>query len=188
MKKCLFLIIITILFSGCWSSGKNEGNSLTNEKVNNNGSVKPGTNQEIKTNSKVVPYKGNVDPGRANKPDNQNMKVIKRDNENNKTKFEERKAPDNSTFKSTLGKDGAVETRTFQNHPQISKVVRTTKGNDRTLKVYLKNGKVYDMDPGKYPNFRNMHPGNILKAIGLEPKVPTEKQPSGKKKEEENNE
>ncbi len=65
-------------------------------------------------------------------------------------------APDDSTYSASLTKD-MVETRTFNSHPSIAKVVKTVSGKRSSIKVYFRNGKTKDLagdaikDLGKVP-------------------------------------
>ncbi len=58
--------------------------------------------------------------------------------------------PDNSEVKTEMGPDGVVtETRTFKNNKNVTKVVRTTNGTNRTVKVYNAKGQSKDLPKDK---------------------------------------
>ena len=75
-------------------------------------------------------------------------------------------APDNSEISSRMNDKGEpVETRVFKNHPVLTKVERTDLDN-RNIKVYLKNGKVFNLPEGKADNFLTASADEILIAVG----------------------
>ena len=58
--------------------------------------------------------------------------------------------PDNSEVQTSMGPDGVVtETRTFKNNKNVTKVVRTTNGTNRTVKVYNAKGQSKDLPKDK---------------------------------------
>lgn len=80
-------------------------------------------------------------------------------------------APENSEFTMVLT-DVGTETRTFKNHPQIDKVVKTVKPGSSSIKVHLKNGKVVDVAGDKIPVLKTASTTDILAAAGLKPPPP----------------
>jgi hypothetical protein len=78
----------------------------------------------------------------------------------------EQQAPEDSTYTSSLGTT-ALEVRTFKKHPQIARVEKTIDGKNQTVKVFLKNGKVIDIEPEKLPNIATVGSAAILDAAGL---------------------
>jgi len=78
-------------------------------------------------------------------------------------------APDNSEYVTTMSKEGTpVETRTFKNHPQLSKIVRTWISiKDKKTEVYLKNGKVVSVPADKLENINSVPASLILQAAGV---------------------
>lgn len=80
-------------------------------------------------------------------------------------------APENSEFTMTLT-DVGTETRTFKNHPQIDKVVKTVKPGSSSIKVHLKNGKVVDVAGDKIPTLKTASTTDILAAAGAKPPPP----------------
>jgi hypothetical protein len=83
-------------------------------------------------------------------------------------------APDNSEFYTTMDSSGqAIETREFHNHPQLIKVTRVWKGvNDKTIHIYLKNGKVVDLPGDKIENINSQPASVFLDAAGIKPAAP----------------
>lgn len=80
-------------------------------------------------------------------------------------------APDNSTFTSTMDKDGNfMEVRVFKDEPDIKKVERKVIGRNSKYLVYLRNRKVVEANAEKMTGFRSLAPANILDAIGMLPK------------------
>lgn len=80
-------------------------------------------------------------------------------------------APDSSEYTTVMGKDGLpVETRVFKNNPQIDKVVKAWKSpKEKKISVYLKNGKVVELDGDKFENINSVPVTSILEAVGLKP-------------------
>ncbi len=75
-------------------------------------------------------------------------------------------APDDSEVSSRMNDKGEpLETRVFKNHPVLVKVERTNLDN-RNVKVYLKNGKVFDLPESKADNFLTAAADDILIAVG----------------------
>jgi hypothetical protein len=93
-------------------------------------------------------------------------------------------APDNSTFFSFLS-DAGYEIRTFNNHPQILKVEKkTTNEGKTTAKIFLRGGKVVEIDGNRFQPLSTAPANLILSLAGVEPKqpsapagVPAEKKP-----------
>ncbi|MEZ5428538.1 MAG: hypothetical protein R2747_19995 [Pyrinomonadaceae bacterium] len=180
MKKIAFILILAFCWAGC-SSSADSAHDKNSVNAGNGANTGEGSN----TTGQMVPYNG-VDPEAFN-GNTSNVRVVEVPEEKQKTKFDSRPAPDQSEFSTTMNKKGEVlETRTFKDHPQILKIERKTAGKENSLKVYLKNGKVYDLSEEKVPNFRVAAPQNILIAIGVTPKPEAKPKPEGeteKKKE-----
>jgi hypothetical protein len=80
-------------------------------------------------------------------------------------------APDDSDFTTTMNAKGeAVETRTFHSDKFITRVVRTWKTpNDRSISIYLKNGKAVTLPGDKWPDIKGQPVENFYAAAGLAP-------------------
>ena len=76
-------------------------------------------------------------------------------------------APDNSVISTSMNERGApVETRTFKNHPTLLKVERVYNDlKNPTIKVFLRNGKTYDLPKEKINDIFNVSADEILKAV-----------------------
>ena len=85
-------------------------------------------------------------------------------------------APDYSEYTTVMGKDGLpVETRVFKNNPQIDKVVKAWKSpKEKKISVFLKNGKVVDLDGDKFESINSVPVAAILEAAGVKPQNSTE--------------
>lgn len=82
-------------------------------------------------------------------------------------------APDNSTLKSEMLKDGSArEVREFKDDPMIIKVERRISSEKTRYFVYLKNGKVVEAPAEKMNDYRILAPANILDIIGIKPPAP----------------
>ena len=90
-----------------------------------------------------------------------------------------RPAPENSEFSAALT-DIVFERRTFKAHPQLLKVEKITKGEKKTIKVYLIDGKVIEL-PGESVPFISTAPSSaILQAAGLSVPSSASKKPNAK--------
>ena len=90
-----------------------------------------------------------------------------------------RPAPEDSEFAAALT-DIVFERRTFKAHPQLLKVEKITKGEKKTVKVYLVDGKVIEL-PGESVPFISTAPSSaILQAAGLSERSPAAKKPNAK--------
>jgi hypothetical protein len=74
-----------------------------------------------------------------------------------------------STMSTTMDKQGKfVETRTFKNNPQISKIERRVES--KQVKLYLKSGKTVDLPYDQVGNlFINGSPESLLQLAGIKP-------------------
>jgi hypothetical protein len=78
-------------------------------------------------------------------------------------------APDDSEITFENNAQGElVETRIFKNHDMVAKVERTQSAakKDASIKVYLKNGKVYEIPAGRIKDVLKESPEEIIKAVG----------------------
>lgn len=85
-------------------------------------------------------------------------------------------APDNSEISSTMNNSVPTEIRTFKNNPMLVKMERIfVDVKNPQIKVYLKNGKVVNVPPGKISNPATASADEILSAAGIAPKSGTQK-------------
>ncbi len=77
-------------------------------------------------------------------------------------------APEDSEYTMQLT-DVGVETRTFKNHPQLLKVVKTITAKEQTVKVYLKDGRVIPIPAEKVSSMRIDAAATFLNAAGVKP-------------------
>ncbi|CAN5746089.1 hypothetical protein BH24ACI1_BH24ACI1_28590 [soil metagenome] len=85
-------------------------------------------------------------------------------------------APDNSEISSTMNNNVPTEIRTFKNNPMLVKMERIfVDVKNPQIKVYLKNGKVVNVPPGKISNPATVSADEILSAAGVAPKPATQK-------------
>lgn len=159
------LVKLTILFSfsallvGC--GGNSTGSNVT---VNSNAANTPQANLAEASNGNGADANA-ADAANAN---TQNSAPPKRAV---KVKPEETplQAPDDSEITLENNAQGElVETRIFRNHDMVAKVERTqnTAKKDASIKVYLKNGKVYELPAGKIKDVLTESPEEIIKAVG----------------------
>jgi len=187
------IFFFLLIFSGC-SSKVSETNSV-NSNLPANSSLTSSTNN-IQTNSATSATTSgqtqvvqNINPNAFNANPASNVRVVPVDpsQDKNKSGVTGRTAPDNSTFSSSMDAKGIpMEVRTFQNNPYLIKVERVFTSPQKTIKIYLKNGKVVEVSEEKLPNFSATAPGTILEAAGVDlNKLAEQNQPktsdSGKK-------
>ena len=175
MNKILFTSGLVVALAGC--------SSPANDAPNANADTGPAnTVSNAATNSEMVPYGNNPDPAAFNKSA-ENIRNVSSQPSNENTDYHSRNAPDDSEFRTTMNRKGEVlETRTFRSHPQLLKIERKTVGQEKSLKVYLKNGKAFVVSEDQIPNFLVAAPGNILLAIGLAPAPDTKRSGDAKAK------
>ncbi len=77
-------------------------------------------------------------------------------------------APDNSEISSTMNNNVPTEIRTFKNNPMLIKMEKIFVDVKKPqIKVYLKNGKVVNVPPGKISNSATASADEILSAAGV---------------------
>jgi hypothetical protein len=173
--KFVVIFISLTLLNGCASSCGSSVDSNSNEQSNKIIVPKRADNANIPTNTNgnanLVQLKGTENINAKNPTlDNSNVKVV---NPSKSTKtIPSKKMPDNSVMSTESRGANFVETRKFNNHPVLDKLERVIKGaKDITVKIYLKNGKVYDLEDGKLKDYRTDSAETILEAIGVSPKA-----------------
>lgn len=174
-----FTIFLSLaMLNGCASScGSVEQTSNQNNNTNQAGNVivpKRADNSNVSNNANSnTMVNGLANFGGKNPTlDNSKVKVI--DTTNTKSTVQAKKMPDNSEMSTTMDEKGNfVETRKFINNPDLDKLERIIKDpKNIKLKVYLKNGKVYDLAEGKLKNYKTDAAYSILEAVGVKPTVP----------------
>lgn len=173
------ILSLTVLFLGaCAAAGDSANQNGTTKNLPEMGPADARVRKISNENTRLIPLEKNKP---ANPIQQSTPKIIKRDTTDNPGRFAQRKAPDDSVFTSRLDAGGYTGTRTFRNHPELKKIEKNQKGKLTRIRVYLNNGKVYDVTEEEIPNFRVASPVQILEAIGVrgrkdpEPASPTEK-------------
>lgn len=77
-----------------------------------------------------------------------------------------RPAAENSEFGAVLT-DAVFERRTFKSHPLLLKVEKITKGEEKKIQVFLKDGRIIDIPGGKIDFISTASSASILKAAGI---------------------
>jgi len=167
------LILVSVFLAGCSSSEPTAPNTRTaansgNQAVNIQDNTGPATGD-----ANVYPLKeagNNSLP--VNGPANKNTK-------DPKTQSSSRPAPDDSQIYSELT-DVPTETRVFNSHPLLLKVVKTGMPPNQKVKIYVKGGKVIELPGDKIPNMV-ASAATIVREAGLTmPEAPA--QPRGETK------
>ena len=175
MKYFVFIITISIVFSGC--SANIETNSAAANTTNSNALTanQPNTNSTAETNSPPVQMQTNKSIDKNSNANNFNAPNITINGDKIKPKKDELPVgsvaalDDSVIFSESRGKD-FVETRTFKNHPVLVKIEKIMDGKTNVYKVYLKNGKVIDAPEEKMKSYETLSAASILYEIGLQPK------------------
>jgi len=174
MKHFVFIMAISVVFSGCSSSvGTNQATNGANRIAPNSNPANANSASAVNSNSSgMQPYSENINPNAFNAA-NSNLKVIKYEPKKDELPYGSRAAPDDSVI--TTGSRGTdfIETRTFKSHAVLAKVEKIMDGKTEKYKVYLKNGKVVDAPADKMNTMQSLAPENILDAIGMLPKPQT---------------
>ncbi len=160
-KNFLPALILAVAAGAACSSESSNGNAANPNTARSNGPGKNGNvainaaNQQTANINAVTPT---IVDTNSNRPTNQLREST----------LIAQPAPDNSTFTSTMDKDGTfMEVREFKSDPLIAKVVRKIYVDKSKYFVHLKSGKVVEAPADKMNNFRGLAPANILEAIGL---------------------
>lgn len=184
MKKFFYLAIVAIFLANCSSpptveKKTNSAARNTNSESSDNSSLAQ-TNQP-NTNAEVRPPQTNVAQILSPAVSKQNADISEKKRAISGDKNPEpiaaipltTAAPDNSEISGTMNSQGVpIETRTFKNNPLLSKVEKIyTDANNPNTKVYLKNGKVINLPPGKIGNASTASASEILVAVGAIPKA-----------------
>lgn len=164
-------MISTLAFAGCSAPDS------ADPEVSSTPSTKAATPSDargpISSNGRLVEHpdaaklKQKMDEARER---HANLKVVEKEPRKKADGPSGAPAPDNSVFSASFGKDGYRGTRTFKDHPILSKVEKTQRvGEQPELRVYLRDGRVFKTDEKALPKFRYHAPGHILTEIGLDP-------------------
>ena len=177
------------LLSGCASSCGSAVETNTNGSTNEVIVPKKATNVSVPSNSngntKVVPYSGAGNTNGKNPTlDNSKVKVIDTTDTSKIKAPPAKKMPDNSEVSSRSVGKNFVETRKFIDNKEIDKLERITGGKEVKVKVYLKNGKVIDVEEGKIKKYRTDSSAQILEAIGIKQPATKVENPAKTKEEE----
>ena len=154
------LLLVTALLIACtgYFSGRETANSgSANEAVNSlaeNANVDPNANAEL----------ANANANIQNIP-------VKRPPPTPKEEPLTRIAPDDSVITAENDPEGdLIETRVFRNHEMLAKVERVLTASRRggSVRVFLKNGRVYEIPVARLKNALNESPEEIIRTVGGE--------------------
>lgn len=159
ISTTILLLFTAILFAcGGYFSGSNPANSNQSNSPANSLSAE---NNNINAN---VEDMANANANIQNLP-------IKRPTPSPKPEALTRTGPDDSVITAENNEQGdLVETRVFKNHDMLAKVERilTASRREGNIRVFLKNGRVYEFSVGRLKNALNESPEEIIKAVGGE--------------------
>lgn len=184
-RNAIFLsTVLALAAAGCGGTASAPANSNTaaanaNSNPTLTANVNPNTNNPI-ANATPEPIKEGKIPGIPDMPGTE--KPIPKNDPTLNAKPQQIKsaAPDNSEVTTSLDKE-LVRTRTFKSNPRIAKVeVFGTDG--KLVKVYLKNGQVRELPPGKVADPLVESADNIFKALGGDAAAPTKVETDAPKK------
>jgi hypothetical protein len=162
------------------------GGSSTSDTQANNTPTEI-VNANPANNAAVVPYAPANGSFNANTSTNTNTVTVTKPTGN--TKPMTYSAPDDSDYSTTMNAKGqAVETRVFHSNKFISKIVRTWSGvNDKTVSIYLKNGKIVNVAGDKWPDIKGQPVENFYPAAGIDPGAAVQYKPANGKTVEKSN-
>jgi hypothetical protein len=83
----------------------------------------------------------------------------------------ERPAPEDSTISTTLT-DVAREVRTWKKDPVLAKVEKTFDGENSSIKVYLRNGKVIPLPGTSIAQLSDIPAATVLSLAGVKTQTP----------------
>ena len=179
MRSLLFagLVALAAFDIGCSSSASNTSASSNGEVSSNQSTV------NAANSSPYTPASGNTgDANMANPANpavaaNANQSQVKVITPQGNAKPLTFPAPDNSEYSSSMNSTGqAVETRTFHSDPVIAKVERIWKDvNDKTVTIYLKNGKTVKVPADKVPEIKSLPVQSFYDLAGVKPAQPASK-------------
>ncbi len=150
--------------SSCGSSVETNSNGQTNEII----IPKKADNASIPNNANANMVNGVSNTNNVNPTlDESKVKVI--NPETSKVEPPKKKMPDNSEMSAKSVGATFVETRQFLKHPQLDRLERIIEGRNIKLKIYLKDGKTYDLEESKLKDYKNDSAATILKAVGVNP-------------------
>lgn len=165
------ILSATLTAFGCGGAATNDtGANANTATVVNNAAANPiATNAGGIPNQPIQAATNSRIPGIPNAP--ANLIVSKNDpTRSPNVKMDGRPAPNDSEITTSLAQD-VVQTRTFKTNKQIAKV-EVIGSDKKTVRVYLRDGKVRDLPDGKIGDALSESPENILKAVtasGVEP-------------------
>lgn len=166
--RLAILLSATFLIAACGSSAGNGGvnsNSAANT-ASNPAAIQANGNPANAANMIVVKPED-----LANINSNNGGRVVVNNPTGEPIKPTAFPAPDYSEYTTVMNKDGLpVETRVFKENPQIDKIVRSWKSpKEKKISVYLKNGKVVELDGDKFDSINTVPVAAILEAAGVKP-------------------
>lgn len=162
MKNLLIIFISAIFLYGCSTTA--DENSDFNENYNPYTNTTTNAENKMDSSTKAVPYNG------LKKSDVEDVfRRSSNENSNSIPTAVTQPLPENSEISTQMNEKGFVlETRTFKDHPVLTKIEKTTISPKNTeLKVYFKNGKVYDVPDGKIEDFRTASIKSICQSVNV---------------------
>jgi hypothetical protein len=154
------LLTLTALLIACSGYFTASDNANSNQANSANAVVAENTNIDANANIDLANANANI----VNVP-------AKRPTLTPKPEPLTRDAPDDSVITAENDTDGdLVETRIFKNHEMLAKVERvlTASRREGTIRVFLKNGRVYEFPVGRLKNVLSESPETIIRSVGSE--------------------
>lgn len=174
MRKLFGLIIVAILFVGCSSQAKQPADTTTNKTTvvlgkNTNSVVLSNSDQtaipDAEPSNRLTPTRAEI----IAKLRQKNLAAANAPSSGPPPPPQYHPAPENSVVATAMNSEGAViETRIFENNPQIARVELTWVGpKDKTIKIYLRNGKVVERKAGNIDNLGSTPTSVLLQMAGV---------------------
>lgn len=165
--KHVILLSTVLLIAACGSTAENGSNTPGSVNTASNGSATLSNQNPANSANMIVVAPAEI----ANHNVNTAGRSVANDPTGQPIKPTAMPAPDSSEYTTVMGKDGLpVETRVFKNNPQIDKIVKVWKSpKEKKISVYLKNGKVVELDGDKFENINTVPVALIMEAAGVKP-------------------
>ena len=172
----ILCLVLGLNLAGCSSTEEKTGNQkIASDRQSNTAANATNTAVPLNKETAAVTEEAPTSDETMGSKRNSKMEAMRREAENSpppkidieaELKKSTIPAPENSEFGAVLA-DMVFERRTFKSHPQLLKVEKTTKGGSKTIKVFLKDGKVLEIPGEKIEFISKATSASILLAAGV---------------------
>ena len=177
---------VAMFLAGCTSAEVATNSSANSAKSNRNGTSQNTTAANVSTVENSTANTGNNNLTVANNRVQEKIDRMRASASNSVSNtpaaMNSRPAPEDSVMTTQLT-DVARETRTFNKHPLLKKVEKTYDSKGASIRVYLRDGRIFDLPGNSITQLPTMPSAAILQLVGISSQAaaPTR----GKSKEQE---